>query len=397
MKTSAKDRPAWQVTNIANLYIHRGGGYYYRAKVAGKTKWTTLRTKLKSVAVERMADFTRADRQNRRVTKNTASGALNIGEAVAQALIISDARSDIAENSKKHRHSGAKALLKSWPELAKMDPRKLTAKDALAWSSRVMGQSVPHIPRGATTPMRNSKGCSKTTHNSMLDVLRMALDVCVEAGAVFSNVARDARVKRPNKKPTAKPLPSPEEFRRMIAAMREIRGNAVLAADLCELMAFTGARRNEIEHLLWADVDFGRNQICLRITKNGNARFVPMIDELRSLLETLKARDKSRTNTDTVARVYEAQKSLNNACASVGIARMTHHDFRHLAATTWLESGIDVPTAARILGHQDGGALLMKTYGHLRDDHAQAMMARVSFTPKPVQDGKVISITKGAA
>jgi hypothetical protein len=31
---------------------------------------------------------------------------------------------------------------------------------------------------------------------------------------------------------------------------------------------------------------------------------------------------------------------------------------------------VDIPTIAKWLGHSDGGALAMKTYGHLRDDHS---------------------------
>jgi len=39
------------------------------------------------------------------------------------------------------------------------------------------------------------------------------------------------------------------------------------------------------------------------------------------------------------------------------------------------KAGVDVPTVARWLGHKDGGALLMKTYSHLLQEHSQAMAA----------------------
>jgi hypothetical protein len=38
-----------------------------------------------------------------------------------------------------------------------------------------------------------------------------------------------------------------------------------------------------------------------------------------------------------------------------------------------------IPTVSRWLGHQDGGALCMKTYGHLRDEHSQAQTLKVAF------------------
>jgi integrase len=65
--------------------------------------------------------------------------------------------------------------------------------------------------------------------------------------------------------------------------------------------------------------------------------------------------------------VHECQGAINTACTKLGIARFTHHDLRHLFATRCIESGVDIPTVSRWLGHKDGGALAMKVYGHLRD------------------------------
>ncbi|MFM9032299.1 MAG: tyrosine-type recombinase/integrase, partial [Opitutaceae bacterium] len=81
---------------------------------------------------------------------------------------------------------------------------------------------------------------------------------------------------------------------------------------------------------------------------------------------------------DRVLLVGEAQKALDRACREVGAERLTHHDLRDVFATLCLEKGVDVPTVARWLGHADGGALLMKTYAHLRDAHSLEMAARVT-------------------
>jgi Phage integrase family len=42
--------------------------------------------------------------------------------------------------------------------------------------------------------------------------------------------------------------------------------------------------------------------------------------------------------------------------------RITHHDLRHLFVTICIESGVDIPTVSRWLGHKDTGPLCMKTY-----------------------------------
>jgi len=48
-----------------------------------------------------------------------------------------------------------------------------------------------------------------------------------------------------------------------------------------------------------------------------------------------------------------------------------------------IEAGVDIPTVSRWLGHQDGGVLCMKTYGHLRDEHSQNEAQKVSFWNRP--------------
>jgi integrase len=89
-------------------------------------------------------------------------------------------------------------------------------------------------------------------------------------------------------------------------------------------------------------------------------------------------------------RVGECRKSLNRACKKVGIDRITHHDLRHLFATRCIESGVDIPTVSRWLGHKDGGALAMKTYGHLRREHSISQAQRVSFAPVMPKQAAVI-------
>ena len=82
-------------------------------------------------------------------------------------------------------------------------------------------------------------------------------------------------------------------------------------------------------------------------------------------------------------RVRECQKAIDTACKKLSIVRFTHHDLRHLFATRCIESGVDIPTVSRWLGHKDGGALAMKVYGHLRDQHSTTMAQKVTFANLP--------------
>ena len=97
-----------------------------------------------------------------------------------------------------------------------------------------------------------------------------------------------------------------------------------------------------------------------------------------------------------VFRVGECQKSLDRAAKKVGTDRITHHDLRHLFATRCIESGVDIPTVSRWLGHKDRGALAMKTYGHLRREHSIAQAQRVTFAAVETKWADVIPFTATA-
>jgi len=90
-------------------------------------------------------------------------------------------------------------------------------------------------------------------------------------------------------------------------------------------------------------------------------------------MEELLRRLKPKTEAECVGRVLKVKQcsaALNRACDDVGIKRLAQHDLRHLFATRCIEAGVDIPTVARWMGHKDGGALAMKTYGHRQSPEA---------------------------
>jgi len=56
---------------------------------------------------------------------------------------------------------------------------------------------------------------------------------------------------------------------------------------------------------------------------------------------------------------------------------------RHYFASVCVMAGIDYKTIAVWLGHGDGGVLVAKTYGHLRQGHTKEQMKRISFSAQP--------------
>jgi len=80
-----------------------------------------------------------------------------------------------------------------------------------------------------------------------------------------------------------------------------------------------------------------------------------MIPDMRRFLERIQDEHSEKEFlANPVMRIHECQGAINSACKSLGIARFTHHDLRHLFATRCIESGVDIPTVSRWLGHKDG-------------------------------------------
>jgi integrase len=165
-------------------------------------------------------------------------------------------------------------------------------------------------------------------------------------------------------------------------------GRTKSCANLIRFLAFGGFRKSEAARVTWADCDFEKEIIRVKGdaetgTKNWEVRNVPMIPDMKTLLQKLRSERADAKASDAVMLVRECQGALDTGCEATGIKRITHHDLRHLFATRCIESGVDIPTVAKWLGHKDGGALAMKVYGHLREEHSVGMAKRVTFGTEP--------------
>jgi integrase len=154
-------------------------------------------------------------------------------------------------------------------------------------------------------------------------------------------------------------------------------------ADFVRFLANSGCRRSEARQVRWMDIDWETGTVAVRngkqrLTSSADpTRHVPIVEDLGRLLARLK--QEPHAPEDAICKVRECQKSLDRACRTLDVPRLTHHDLRHLFATCCIESGVDIPTVSRWLGHVDGGALAMRTYGHLRNEHSLAMAKQVKF------------------
>jgi integrase len=360
-----KSTKTWQKTRKPNLLRHKSGSYYARAFAGGKEVWKSLKTSHFSVAQAKLAEFLAEHRERVTNSNGEVSAKMTFGEALK---IHQQNQADDVTIKPTTRHYWNQifvALLKSWPGLADREIRRVTKTDCKVWARAFR------------------KVASPTRCNNTLAGLRHVFEVAKDAGIIYSNPAE--RLERVPVRAKQLTLPSGDQFVQLIDAVEHAGAWCSRdCADFLRGLAFTGCRKGEANQITWRDVDFDGGEIVVRsdpetATKNWTVRRVPLIPDARALFQRMQSERPGESLDAKVFRVGECQKALDRACKKVGTERITHHDLRHLFATRCIESGVDIPTVSHWLGHKDGGALAMKTYGHLRREHSIAQAQKVSF------------------
>lgn len=365
MKTETTVK-TWEKTRLQNLVRHKSGRYYARLYLNGKEVWKSLKTSHFSVAEARLGAAVKEHRERRGTNTDSTSAKMTFVQAAAIHLKQLEGKASIKKATRHYWNQISKALLKKWPELGESEIRKLT----------------PSVCREGLSKF---VAVSPTRYNNTLAFFRQVMEVAIESGVIYSNPATKLERKAVRQKKLE--LPSKEQFATFVQVIATGGGrHSQNCADFAQGLAFTGCRVSEAAKIQWRDLDFAHGEILVKgdeddATKNGEIRRVPMIAQASALFRRMRAKRRDESPDGYVFKVQECQKSMDKAAKKVAMARITHHDLRHFFATVCIESGVDIQTVSRWLGHKDGGVLAMKTYGHLRREHSLAQAKKVTFVP----------------
>ncbi len=300
----------------------------------------------------------------------------SVGRFIGVYIELTRLDPSLAPNSKLRREITVKAILKTWADLPSRDARHVTAADCRSWAARAASEGTGFIAPNAKTIRR---GMSVSAHNKCVDTLRAIFEIAREEGVVHKNPAASLSKRTVRRKRLD--LPSSDQFQAIVRSVSTTRARwSKDCADMVRFLAFSGARLREATALRWSDLDLPRNRLTIAGSKTEcSYRTIPIFPPLAALVSEMQSRRGAEASDSRILRVKECLGALKSACRRVGVKPLTHHDLRHLFATGCIESGVDVPTVSRWLGHSDGGALAMKIYGHLRQEHSDAQAARVRF------------------
>ena len=181
------------------------------------------------------------------------------------------------------------------------------------------------------------------------------------------------------------------ELRRLSAALTRAAeaGANPKGLAIIRLLVFTGARKAEIEHLRWTEVDFQHSCLRLKDSKTGG-RVVPIgapaLQVLASLPHTAKkpfvfpAEDREDSAYGGAAKLWERQ--IRPAADLEGVRL---HDLRHTYASLAAAGGQSLPVIAAILGHKDTKTTAQ--YAHLADDPVRAAADHTARAAAAAMDG----------
>ena len=345
------------------------GAYFARIKVRGKIIRQSLETDVWSNAQLKLVDFLKEKQ-----TVKEVSDEHKVSFSTATELYKKRVENDhsMKKRSKGYRFLCIRKINSSWPGITSRLLGEITESECREWATKLKAEIASQY------------------FNNVVATFRLIIDDGIKeqkrlGGKAIENPADDLSRARISQKELR--LPERDQFKALVTVIRTDRANSwgVRAADLVEFLAYGGFRLyTEAQWITGEDIDWQRKEIVVRGdpendgTKNGEMRRVPIIPDMEELLKRIQT-ERGGSIKGKVLQIVECPVSLEKACAEIKIPKLTHHDLRHLFATRCIESGVDIPTVSRWLGHKDGGALAMKTYGHLRNEHSQAMAQKVKF------------------
>jgi integrase len=273
------------------------------------------------------------------------------------------------------------------------------------WKAAIGNVRLDKITKPMITNVIKSRlaaGIKPRTVNIDVIVLRNVLNEARDDGLIV-HLATDGMRPRKVKTPIRQLL-TPAAFDELCKAAAECGKNHVQVLDYLRLLAYSGARRDEALALKWEDVNFDRKFVRIGAdgsAKNSKVRYVDFNSELEVHLRDMATRrapdsewlfpSPQRGETDKPTKTL--RDSFAAARKKAKLPWVSFHDLRHYFASMAVMSGIDFKTIAEWFGHQDGGMLVGKVYGHLLPEHRKRMAERLVFSPTII---KFSSLTSSA-
>lgn len=276
-------------------------------------------------------------------------------------------------------------------DLASLPIESITAPIVVDWldATRRTKKTRTVRRKGGVEIVETSETISPQTVRHALRLVSSALDDAVKRGIVASNPAAVVSLPRQAKKTTrAEPWTflSADEIARVQALPEDRRALFVVAI-------FTGLRLGELLALRWDDIEWDRERLRVRRSKNGKGRTVPLLAPALAALETVQATRTGRQASSPLVFCRPDGRAFADGydggwgdrwCARAGIDRpVRFHDLRHTCAShlvmgTWGRA-LRLDEARAWLGHSS--ITVTQRYAHFGDGHLDELARTMDAPP----------------
>jgi integrase len=337
----------WTKSKTACLYRYNPTGQYFaRCRFGGKLHRKKLGADDYQLARRKLADFKRdLGRTDASLGNTSLTEVLNKYERTIGVL---------SPKSQTDKRAIIEKLKATWFGPGSLPLRSIKPSDVEAWLSKHYGEK------------------SAAYYNSALTVLRNVFDLAVRDRIIAESPV--AHITYKIRKPPKRMTPTFEEFKSIVADIRNQRFNAEAeqSADFVEFLGLAGLGQAEAASITRADVDLAAGRIVVLRRKTSAVFVIPIYPQLRPLVEKLC---KGKAHDERLFNIESARKALANACKRLGLPSFTHRALRRMFITRAIERGVDVKVIAEWQGHRDGGKLILNTYSHIRRPHSERMAA----------------------
>jgi integrase len=160
---------------------------------------------------------------------------------------------------------------------------------------------------------------------------------------------------------------STEEAQRLMAAVEA--SDSAMLKYIVAMLLLTGARRNEVLHARWADIDWDSRQWLIPKAKSARPRYIPLSDAAIRLLSRIPRNEKCDyifANPKTNKPYNQIYYAWDTARRRAGLDDLRIHDLRHSFASFLINNGRSLYEVQHLLGH--ARPVTTQRYAHLSQE-----------------------------
>jgi len=283
----------------------------------------------------------------------------------------------------------SRGRIEKWMDVMAASPRRVRTAKVQPVPEEAPKPRNFKVPREKKAPApppappmtANEKRARKDSTNRVLTILKAALNYAHEMKKVRGEVPWQSV--KPYKGTTAARV-------RFLSIEDQVRFVRACPPDFQQLVTaalHTGARFGELTQVTVAEYNREAQTLFIpeHMSKGSKARHIFLTEEGKRFFEAVTAGQPStalifQRGGEVKRRGRESgqawdkgdqTRSMEAACKAAGLDRLTFHELRHTAASTWIAAGMDLILVARQLGHSDT-RMVEKHYGHLCPNAAAA-------------------------